>query len=651
MIRPRGPRVSTRAWSLARALAWVVVAVAIALPGLSRYGLTWDEPTYFRFAQLQRAWLGDVVSQPGEWRELFARTTIDRVWLQHAERNGHPPLHEVWQAIGGLPFRAVGFADPIAFRAANALLLALTVGGLFLLVAPRLGKLCGAVAALVYLGVPAIWAHGHLGATETLQNLAWVACALALPRVLRGDEGGAEGGGERGGERWRWRGLAIWGLIVALAFCSKFTNLLAPAWALGAAALAGEWRRPRFWVVGAVTAVAAPLGLLLFDPYFWPWLDGWPLFLDYFRQTTTRGDWMPINVFYLGKSWGFHPPWHYRPVELLAALSWPVLFFFAVGVIAVIEHVSKTCSDVWTPMSAAARAAAPTADEGWIPRLALSGLALTFVVGWLPSTPNHDGTRQFVYVFLAVALAAAWGVHRVREQVSRVSKLSGLSPRPSLRSHMVGMGALLLAGFAFGVSLAREPNGLAYRGPVVGGVRGAAERGLELSYWGDAVNGKLLAAIAAHGGADAGEAAGADLPSVYTIPKLDFCRDSENFWQPLVPLALRTRDRLGIDAIPAYWDAAITDADRRRLGPELRMSFRERPDFLVIFFRRSTVTTDFIEFLDDLVARGDLVVVAENLEEGVPLARVYRFEKMEQRLLDTEQPGRFWQPASVGTQR
>ncbi|MCC7143867.1 MAG: glycosyltransferase family 39 protein, partial [Candidatus Eisenbacteria bacterium] len=298
-----------------RAMALAVGLVTFCLLALrvSAYGLTWDEPTYFRFARLQRAWFGDLLT--AQWGGLFAPSRIAEVFLQDRMKNGHPPLHEIWMALAGTPFTWFGLPDALAFRLANALLAGGTAALLYLLLrrAFARGVALGGVAA--YLGVPCVWAHAHLAATETLQNLIWVLGALVLPRAL------THGG----------RSLLGFFLVCALGFFGKFTNILVPICLLGIAGLLGAVRERRFWLAALLGSVAAPLSLLLLDPYFWPWQGGIARFADYLEQVTTRGQWVPLAVYYLGKNWGFSPPWHYRPVELLASLPSLLLALWFLG--------------------------------------------------------------------------------------------------------------------------------------------------------------------------------------------------------------------------------------------------------------------------------------------------------------------------------
>src|SRR5690606_12762108 len=266
-------------------------------------------------ARWQADWVADLgaaVFRPAALSEVFASDRIARVWLQHPVHNGHPPLHESWMGIGGRLIGLFGVSDLAAMRASVALLFAAALFLLYRLLRTGLGTLAASCGVLLFAGVPAIWAHAHLGATEIMQCFFWISLALALPWAMRGGRAS----------------LIVWGAICALAFSCKFTNVLAIGWALGTMGLLGGWRRRRFWSLAIVGIGSAFLGLLILDPYFWPWQGGAARYLDYLRQCLSRADWIPISVFYMGRNWGFDPPWHYRIVETVTTLPVPALALF-----------------------------------------------------------------------------------------------------------------------------------------------------------------------------------------------------------------------------------------------------------------------------------------------------------------------------------
>lgn len=586
----------------------------------SSYGLTWDEPTYFRFARLQRAWFGDLLT--AQWGGLFTPARIAEVFLQDRMKNGHPPLHEIWMGLAGTPFTWLGVPDAIAFRLANALLAGGTAALFYLLLRRVFARGVALGGVLAYLGVPCIWAHAHLAATETLQNLIWVAGALVLPRALR------EGG--------RWLGAFF--AVCALGFFGKFTNLLVPICLLGIAGALGAVRERRFWIAALLGLIAAPLSLLLLDPFFWPWQGGIARFADYLEQVTTRGQWVPLAVYYLGKNWGFSPPWHYRPVELLASLPSLLLVLWLFGLALIARTVPGTLRASWSRPPRIAESAGRAADavdsahdfdtdsgRAWLMGVALGAIVLALVIGWMPNAPSHDGTRQFVYVYPAIAIGIAFALDW-------------------LRGVRFGRFAPALPAIALAIAILVEPWGLSYRAEWLGGISGAWRSGFELTYWGEAIDGRMLSAVADMKRANGGR------PEILSIPKLDFFKDAEDHWRALVPATRGAShpQTLALDAVPAYYERWVTPEMRRQGGIGLRLATPRPLDGVLILFRRSWVQDDMHELLAQLLERGDLRLVAETRVDGVVLAQLFAVIRSQTVTLPGDPTGTQWYvPASL----
>ena len=631
--------------------------LAVGLPGVDRYGLTWDEPTYSRFARLQRQWLSEAVTFPftdARVAEVFSRERVAEVWLQDAVENGHPPLNETWQALVSAPFTWMGQHDTSAFRSAIVVLFGLTISCAYALLRGDLSRLASVTGASSLLGVPVVWAHAHLGATETMQIFFWVLLAAVFPKVMgwppgRADSETAQTAAENsdareavGSGRVRGGWMVVWFAACALAFAGKFTNYLAPLWVLGTAGVLGAWRRPRYWIAVLVGAVLAPLALVIVDPYFWPWQGGWARFLDYLGQVGSRADWIPINVFYMGKGWGFDPPWHYRIVETAAAL--PLVLFPLL-----LTGLAHAASQTW-------RQVIGQRVTCWSAALLVSVLGLTWVVGELPGTPNHDATRQFVFVFVGVPLAAGLAFDVLRSLASSGRRKAA----PLSWRRLATAVPMVLVAVAVVTSLRAEPWGLSYRSEWLGGTKGAWDRGFEVSYWGEAIDGALLDEVAAL--RDDGQA-----PYVLSTPKLNYFFEAKDLWAPLISAELRERLRdpdfgsgtgaafayrpLAVDAVPVFYDGWVPDEAREALGPILRLTFRRPLDGVLFFHRRGAVAGGLVEVLDRLVAEGDLAVEAETRVDGVTMARLYKVVGQEAVTLPFDDSNSTWfQPSWVAEQ-
>ncbi|MGC8643440.1 MAG: 4-amino-4-deoxy-L-arabinose transferase, partial [Isosphaeraceae bacterium] len=152
-------------------------------------------------------------------------------------------------------------------------------------------------------------------------------------------------------------------------------------------------------------------------------------------------------------------PWHY---------PW---FYFAVTV-----PVGLQCLGIWGIVEAwRTRRLDPFP---WL----LVGTILGFLGLFSTSIPVYDGERLFLHVFPAWAMLMGLGFSRLCQRMGRVRTAQAL---------LLG----LLLAQAYG-TLRLHPFGLSYYSALAGGLRGAESRGLELTYWGDAVDRVLLDRLA-----------------------------------------------------------------------------------------------------------------------------------------------------------
>jgi len=209
----------------------------------------------------------------------------------------------------------------------------------------------------------------------------------------------------------------------------------------------------------------------IFAWLLWPWLWYDPLgrFSEYLRFYATH---QSTAVFYMGQKWGYiygpPAPWHYPLV--ITAIGTPP-WIFALAILGVVRAWAQ-CKSRSVPMFFFLMAAAFIAVCG------------------LPKAPKYDGERLFFGAFAFLALLAGGGYEWVVEGLGRWRWL----PTP-LRRWIRSIAALLfLICVGFGIATIRwvHPNELNYFNSLVGGPKGAYERGFETSYWGEAVNEEVI---------------------------------------------------------------------------------------------------------------------------------------------------------------
>ena len=416
-------------WALGL-LAGLSVLLTLADPGI-----TVDEPLDVRPG---RRYVQSLLREgPG----FFERRVVDRVFRDNAE---HPPLGRWLLGLAstiGEPLQVMAFGpDPLdsyvlAGRLAPAVAFALLVG----MVAAAAGRIAGRSGAVgagfALIAMPRAFAHAHLGALDTFISLFWTLALLAALRAVESTR--------------LSRAMTIAGGLWGLALLTKIHAWLLPpiilAWAL--ARLPVRRALPAFglWAI-------AGLAIFLLG---WPWLwyDTWPRLQAFFATGLHRA---PIRVLYFGRVFlDRDVPWHYPWFYFAATVP---VGLHALGLLG-LAHAWRARRVDPKPVFLAATI---------LPVLLLFSLKATV----------YDGERLFLIVFPAWAIligrgfAVAW---------------AGAATRRWRRFAV----ASFLAAQGYGV-LALHPFGLSYYNGLVGGLPGAERLGLELTYWGDAVDGRLL---------------------------------------------------------------------------------------------------------------------------------------------------------------
>lgn len=429
-----GPRPfwSPRRLALAlAAAAGLAVVLTIADPGV-----TTDEPLDVRPG---RTYV-ETLSQRG--LGFFDRSTVDAVFRDNAE---HPPLGR-WllgiASVVGQPFEVVflGGADPLglylhAGRLAPAAVFALLVGAVTHTTARRYGNASGAAAGFAVAVTPRVFAHAHFGALDTFIAAFWVVSLLAADRALT--------------SRRPALALSAAGAVWSLALLTKIH-----AWFLIPVVFA--WSIARLGPRRGFPAFAGWLavGLVLFFAG-WPWLWYDPVgrLLGYLGTGVER---TTIYVTYFGRVYADRDvPWHY---------PW---FYFA-ATVPVGLHLLGLVG-----LAASWR----SRRDDRFPALVVGSLVM-FLVLFSTRVPVYDGERLFLMVFPLWAIVAGRGFGVLLAQTLR---------RNWVRSAL--WASLVLQ--AYGVVI-YHPFQLSYFNAVVGGLPGADKLGLEVTFWGDAVDPVLL---------------------------------------------------------------------------------------------------------------------------------------------------------------
>jgi Dolichyl-phosphate-mannose-protein mannosyltransferase len=515
--------------------AILLFSLAALVPTVGDFGLTWDEPAY-RYSQMLSSQWWEQVSKVHSWRDVEeAFEPLNLLYFWPYGRHGinfHPPLAGQLNLAAHAIF-GYWMKDIPSRRMATVIEFALTITIGFHFLARRYGPWVGVVMAGSLLLMPRLYGQAHLIDTDTPGLLIWSATALAFWKGLH----------EPRARRWR---IAV-GVLLGLAFIEKMgaVMVLLPLllWLL-VAYVPQTFTRPggRFdWIDGSLTtgAMLVPLGLafqqiqilqrqlpppditdlfvqrplsdwpgaILAMPlavwlvrrllgWFFPknkvwgverpaletwtailafapvigwlgnpawWRETLPRLAHYYTLNVDREHSLPnIQIIYFGQIYEFSLPWHNAWV--LMGITVPVAIL-AVGVIGLFWALGQVRRDR-------------------LPFYFLI-LFLTLPIIRMFPTPAHDGVRLFLPTFFFLAAFAGWGTIALADALARWFRFSSRYSRRILAGLVLGSAAFSLVRI--------HPYELSYYNALIGGPRGAWERGFELTYWYDAFTNQVIA--------------------------------------------------------------------------------------------------------------------------------------------------------------
>ena len=505
---PRPGWTPLRVASALGALASLAVLLTLADPGI-----TIDEPLDVRPGRTY------VATLRAKGLRFFEPSVIDQVFRDNAE---HPPLGRWLLGIAstlGEPFEinARGGRDPVGvYVLSGRVASALAFGAMVTLVSAtsgrRYGRGAGIVAGLALMMMPRAFAHAHLGALDTFIAFFWTLALLAAARAAEGPRAVAG---------MAFAGLA-WGLALLTKIHAWFLPPIVLAWALS--------RMKPGRAVAALSAWAA-VGLAVFLAG-WPWLWADPVGrLSAYLGTGV--DRVSIRVLYFGQVYADRDvPWHYPWVYFAATVPVGLLALGGAGL---------------------ARGLRDRPADRFV--ILIAGSIALFLVLFSTGVPVYDGERLFLVAFPLLAILVGRGFASLWEAAGRRA-----------RCFLIG----LVASQGYGV-VALHPFGLSYYNLLVGGLPGADRLGLELTYWGDAVDGVLLDRLA--GEASAGQSA-ALAPTL--APDQGVYSTTGRLAR--IPLVLRDQaeagraDWLVVSRRSAYWTPEVRD----RLARDPVILYRSR---------------------------------------------------------------------------
>jgi len=546
-----------------RGLAFGLFTVTLVVTALtvSDYGIASDVGNYFYSSLRQFAWARDlwVALINGEPTVVLNQDRVFEHWRWYAERIPHPPLSRELSGISWFFLRDL--TDPLtAYRGAVMLTFAALTASVGVYTAWRTRSLAAGLAAgLAVPAFPVLFAHGHLAHTDLFLAAFWFWSVASLDYAVR-----------VGGTGW----FLSSGFFLGAAAATKFSGLLLlPVLAI--------------WLVANRSGVAAFLvlcltGALVFvavNPVMW--VDPVQGVADYLHAGLDRAaaDDTRIATEYLGEIFLFRPRWHYPYV-------WTVIVF-------PLSLLVAALAGLFAPRSGPLRG------------LALLNMAVLYGALALPSAPMHDGVRLFLPLFPFYCALAGSGSVAIGEWVARGLQIR-FPPIAERRDLIVALSIVAVIAPAALRTAQVHPHQLSYFNGLIGGVRGAERRGLEVTNLKEVLNREVLDDLAQV------------LPEGALVDP-GFFIEEVCFYQ-------------AIGWVPAEWrvETQLSNTDG---SDDIALACEGLASFTTVVLDRKAGAADFVFVLNRkaqwrrtesaLVGFGGAPMLAISLE-GVPLMMVYR---------------------------
>ena len=422
-------------------ILFLVAFFLVFLTGRGRYGLSWDEAYFYNPSSTAATWL---------FRILFASehpvsaAEIDAAWSDIKEL---PSVVKLCLGISSIIFR--GYIDNLtAYRLPAAVSYALTLVLMYALMFKLLGRGAALMTTFSYALMPRIFGHAHIGASESilaLMTLCVVYCFL------------------RGLDNPWWSVLS--GVVFGLALNTKVNAIFLPLILLP---WAHVYYRRRYANNFFALVFLSPIVMVLTWP--WLWHNTIPRLLEYFYFFAKH---QFTAVFYFGQKYNYGSilaPWHYPFVMTYYTIPPLIFFFILVGVAATVRDIRRCPICV----------------------LFLWGAIMTLAISAMPSSPKYDGVRLFITAFIFMAPLAGIGCTAIYERLPKGGAIfRGINKRDLI------IAACIIVVVAGGVTavIRSHPDSLSYYNIFAGGIRGAYNKGMETTYWGEAVNDDVLRAL------------------------------------------------------------------------------------------------------------------------------------------------------------
>lgn len=419
-------------------LLFLAAFFSVMLTDSGGFGLSWDEAYYYQPSRDAAGWLIQTMFGPD--RPLSA-DEIESAWGEIRELPSMPKL-----ALGLSSLMFSDWLGPLrAMRIPSAVAYALSLVLIYLLALKVTGRPGALAAVFSYALLPRIFGHAHIAAAESITVFMTLLTVYCFLKGLKNP----------------WWSVFL-GIVFGLALNTKINCIFLPAILIP---WAHAYHRRKYVNNFFAMAFLSPVIMVITWP--WLWHNSAARLLEYIYFFVTH---QKTAIYYFGEKYNYGSetaPWHY-PFVMTFLTTLPVVILFTVfGIISSLKDVKSDS----------------------IKTLFLWSFFAFLAISALPASPRYDGVRLFLPAFPFLALLSGIGLHAI---LLRLPKGPPFRGAVYMRDLAAAVGILLIiTGGLFSI-IRIHPHELSYYNVYTGGLPGAWKKGMETTYWGEAVNEEVI---------------------------------------------------------------------------------------------------------------------------------------------------------------
>lgn len=418
-----------------------------------QYGLTFDEPLYFRASDLEIQWIADFISGVinGNGASILSEEKIKAAWRWNPYHVPHPPFSRL--VSGTTKALAAPFIDKFtAYRIGSALFFTLLVIASYVWMGELCDKKTGLFSAFAILLMPNLFGFAHFANTDMALTALWFLTAYCFTKGL---------------QSWKWS-LAL-GTVWGLALATKFPAFLIP---IPLFIWAHLYHRRNYANNLFSMVFLSPIVMIGCQPYLWH--QTLPRLATFLYDSVSRGyRWeTDFPIFFFHQIYRSSTvPWYYPFFMTLVMIPETFLGLFLAGFIAMAWM--KTQREVMV--------------------LFLLNAGSVLAMGLFPGAVLHDVNRLTLPALPFLTSLASCGFFFLTCKVTAICGTTDTLQRIRHLRLKLTAALLLLALFPPALDVIHyHPYELSYYNRLVGGIRGAYQKGLEVTYLMEALTPKFL---------------------------------------------------------------------------------------------------------------------------------------------------------------